>query len=289
MYTEWNGDLMDLLVGYDGSPAATTAIRVGTRLFPKAHARITYVLTPPFASPALRRRLRLSSRNISALTEAVEREGTFEAEQVADAGVALATAGGWDAEALVKQAWGGEGIGLAQLAETHTPAAVVVGSRGLTGSEAMLGSVSELLVLHSPVPVLVAKRTLLSAEYQALTAGPVVVGFDQSAGAADALAAAAQLYPGRRLLAVSVSSDDTAEPTTPAPDGISVIHVAPGRGRGSVAPSEALCAVADEHNAAALVVGSRGRTGLRRVVLGSVAKSLLHTSYRPVTVVPSGR
>jgi nucleotide-binding universal stress UspA family protein len=289
VYTESNGDLMDLLVGYDGSPAATTAIRVGTRLFPKAHARITYVLTPPFASPALRRRLRLSSRNITALTEAVEREGTFEAELLTDSGVALATAGGWDAEALVKQAWGGEGIGLAQLAETHTPDAVVVGSRGLTGSEAMLGSVSELLVLHSPVPVVVTKRTLLAAEHEALAAGPIVVGFDQSAGAATAVAAAQHLFPGRQLLAVSVSSDDTAEPTTAAPAGVSVINAAPGRGRGSAATAETLCAVADEHNAAALVVGSRGRTGLRRVVLGSVAKSLLHTSYRPVTVVPSGR
>ena len=156
---------MDLLVGYDGSPAAITAIRVGTRLFPKAHAIVAFVQTPPFAGPALRRRLRLSARNVAELSETVEREGKYEATVVAETGVALARAGGWDAEALVKQAWNGEGIGLAQLAESHAPAAVVVGSRGLTGSEAMLGSVSELLVHHSPVPVLVTKQALLAAEY----------------------------------------------------------------------------------------------------------------------------
>ncbi|MDF2823224.1 MAG: universal stress protein family protein, partial [Mycobacterium sp.] len=136
---------MDLLVGYDGSPASNTAIRVGTRLFPDAQALIAYVQTPPFAGPGLRRRLRLSARNVAELSETVEREGRYEAELLVETGVALARAAGWTAEPLVKQAWGGEGIGLAQLAESHSPAAVIVGSRGLTGSEAMLGSVSELL------------------------------------------------------------------------------------------------------------------------------------------------
>ncbi|AQA01732.1 universal stress protein [Mycobacterium sp. MS1601] len=276
---------MDLLVGYDGSPAATTAIRVGTRLFPKARAQITFVQTPPFASPALRKRLRLTSRSVSELSEAVEREGKFEAQLIADTGVALATAGGWEAEALLKQAWGGEGIGLAQLAETTKPAAVVVGSRGLSGSEAMLGSVSELLVLHSPVPVLVTKQTLLATEYQALATGPVLVGVDGSAGAATAVAAAQALFPGREVVAVSVSDGSGAEAT--AADGVRVVTTAPSRGRGAGATADALIASADEHGAAALVVGSRGRTGLKRVLLGSVAKSLLHTTYRPVVVVPS--
>jgi nucleotide-binding universal stress UspA family protein len=277
---------MDLLVGYDGSPAANTAIRVGTRLFPDAHALITYVQTPPFAGRELRRRLRSSARNITELAETAEREGKHEAELLVQTGVALARSAGWDAEPLVKQVYSGEGIGLAQLAESHSPAAVVVGSRGLSGSDAVLGSVSELLVHHSPVPVLVSKEALLSSEYEALAGGPVVVGFDHSDGAAAAVTAAQQLFPGRQLLAISVAADEPGSATAGPPGGVTLVHAAPQRGRGSTATAHALIAVAAEHNAATIVVGSRGRSALRQIVVGSVARSVLRDSYRPVVVVP---
>ncbi|MGB3482409.1 MAG: universal stress protein [Mycobacterium sp.] len=278
---------MDLLVGYDGSPAANTAIRVGTMLFPGARALITYVQTPPFASRDLRRRLRLSANDVAELAESVEREGKYEAQLLVDTGVALASAGGWLPEPVLKQAWGGEGIGLAQLAQEHAPDALVVGSRGLSGSDAMLGSVSELLVHHSTRPVLVSKQTLLVSEYKALAAGPVIVGFDQSEGANAAVAATRRLFPTRELLAVSVSSDDDSPASVDAPEGVSVINAAPHRGRGSGATADTLIATADEHDAALIVIGSRGRSALQRVLLGSVARTVLQRAYRPVMVVPN--
>jgi len=37
-----------------------------------------------------------------------------------------------------------------------------------------------------------------------------------------------------------------------------------------------------------LVVGSRGRSAIREILLGSVAMATLHHAYRPVMVVPEG-
>ena len=44
---------------------------------------------------------------------------------------------------------------------------------------------------------------------------------------------------------------------------------------------------ADDHNARCIVVGSRGRSGGRALVLGSVSNAVVHQSARPVVVVPS--
>lgn len=52
-------------------------------------------------------------------------------------------------------------------------------------------------------------------------------------------------------------------------------------------PAEALVEVAREHDADEIVVGSRG-VGRLRAALGSVSHALLHTSDRPVVVVPEG-
>ncbi|UYQ60440.1 universal stress protein [Streptomyces peucetius] len=56
-------------------------------------------------------------------------------------------------------------------------------------------------------------------------------------------------------------------------------HVVQGR------PADALLEQA--RDAALLVVGSRGRTGLRRLLLGSVSAEVLHTAQCPVAVVPA--
>jgi nucleotide-binding universal stress UspA family protein len=49
----------------------------------------------------------------------------------------------------------------------------------------------------------------------------------------------------------------------------------------------AILAVADELDADAIVVGTRGLTGLRSMLLGSVSHAVLHHANRSVIVVPS--
>lgn len=270
---------MKIVVGYDGSSAAISAISTGSVLFPSAQAVVVYLSTPPFGSKGLRARLRHSARNVDELIDMVDRESEQEAERLVETGSTLARAVGWDAEPVVKRTWAGEGLGLAQVAEELSPDVVVVGARGAGAADTKMGSVSDLVVHHASRPVLVASQHMLSAECQALVSGPVVVGVDGSAGSEAAAKAAGQLFADRKVLTVAVDDGDGDE-------AVAAQHVRRFRGSGAGATADALVAYADEQNAAVIVVGSRGRSALKKVLLGSVATATLQRTYRPVLVVP---
>ncbi|MFG1721681.1 universal stress protein [Micromonospora chalcea] len=275
------------MVGYDGSPAASAAIEAGALLFPGAHAWIGHLWTPPFASEELRKRLWTGKRNINAFVEAIEREGGREADRLTSVGVMLARAAGWDAEPLVCRSYGGEGLRLAELADEKQSDVLLLGSRGLGGARAVLGSVSDMAVHYSPRPVLVVPHPLLTDEHDALAAGPVVVGWDASAGAEAALDSTRRLFPERDVVLVAVDGDEGETPTPDTAGGqVTTVRVSAGRGAQGRAVAEALSAVATEHKASAVVVGSRGRTAMRKILLGSVAMATLHRAHRPVMVVP---
>jgi nucleotide-binding universal stress UspA family protein len=55
------------------------------------------------------------------------------------------------------------------------------------------------------------------------------------------------------------------------------------------APAEVILRRADEAAADLIVMGTRGRTGLAHVLLGSVAERVLRHAHRPVLVVPAPR
>ena len=241
----------------------------------------------PFASTDLRRRLLRDAANLDQLAALLEREGAAEAERITTDGVALARAAGWQAEPLAHRGYGDDGFELARLAEKLRPAAVVIGSRGLSGARAVLGSVSDMVAHHSPVPVLIVPHPLLAQARQAAAAGPVVVGYDESDGARRALDAATSLFAGRELIAVTVPDQDvTGESADTAAVETVVLDVGrPVRGPGAVA--DALCRFAAERAAAAVVVGSRGRSAWREIVLGSVAVAVLRHAERPALTVPA--
>ena len=280
-------DRPNVLVGYDGSPDAANAVTIGARLLPRSAARVVHVWAPPFASADLRRRLLRTAASLDQLAALLEREGAAEAERIAADGVALAHAAGWQAEPLAHRGYGDDGFELARLAEELRPAAVVVGSRGLSGARAVLGSVSDMVAHYSPAPVLIVPHPLLAEERQAAAAGPVVVGYDESDGARRALAAATPLFPGRELIAVTVPDGDvTGESADTAAAETVVLDVGhPVRGPGAVA--DALARFAAECKAALIVVGSRGRSAWREIVLGSVAMAVLRHAERPVLTVPA--
>ncbi|MFF5234885.1 universal stress protein [Dactylosporangium sp. NPDC000521] len=277
------------LVCYDGSAAANAALQAGTRLLPDAYAWIAYLWTPPFAEETLRRRLWAGRDQIDAFVEALRGEGAWRADQVVATGVTLARTAGWRAEPLARPAEGGEGFELARTAAALEPDVVLIGSRGLGGVRAVLGSVSDVLVHYSPKPVLVVPHPMRMRDAAAIAGGPVVVGWDGSPGAAAAVVAADRLLPEREVVLVSVHDRAEERPSAPPPDGsrsVNPVLVRPGGGTPGRAVAEALGRYASDRSAALLVVGSRGRSAAQEIMLGSVAMATLHQAHRPVLVVP---
>ncbi|MFI1991477.1 universal stress protein [Actinoplanes sp. NPDC020271] len=275
-----------ILTGYDGSPAAAAAIEAAARLLPGARAFIAYAWTPPFADEAMRHRLWRGASCLDEFVEAVEREGEAQARRLAALGAAIAGLQGWDAEALIERAYGGEGALLAQLAERSGADLIVVGSRGLGGTRALLGSVSDMTVHYASCPVLVVPHPLLEHERAAVDGGDVLVGWDGSAGAEAARDAAARLFPGRGVVPVFVR--DSEEPAGPSATGLVTVSAEGTSLEHGRTVAAALTAESAVRRAALIAVGSRGRSALSEIMLGSVAMATLHRAYRPVLVVPHG-
>jgi nucleotide-binding universal stress UspA family protein len=146
---------------------------------------------------------------------------------------------------------------------------------------------------------------------------PAVIGYDGSDHADAAIAEAARLFPGRPAVVASVwrSVEDIvpaalmALPASVSQEGQLKMDAAArdaaqavaergaglARDAGLDARAEAIeshgaiwpaiLRAGDDHDAAVLVVGSRGRSGFASAALGSVSLGVIHHTRRPVLVV----
>lgn len=151
--------------------------------------------------------------------------------------------------------------------------------------------------------------------------GPVLVGYDGSENSKEAIARAAELFPGRPAVVVNTwepLSSVAAVPPVPGLEGIlrkgldemdAVGSEASARlaEEGAALAREAgldadaastrsdgkawrgIVAVAAEHGAAVIVVGRRGASPLEQALMGSVSAAVVRHSERPVLVVPEPR
>jgi nucleotide-binding universal stress UspA family protein len=275
-----------VLAGYDGSLAAGAAIEACAMLIPAAHAWIGHVWTPPFADQQLRHRLWRGTGCVDEFVAAVEREGRYEADRIAAMGAMLARAAGWTAEPFVIRGSGGEGFLLTEMTRTANADLLLLGARGLQGAKAVLGSASDMAVHYATRPVIVMPYPMLAAERAEVLDGPVLVGWDGSPGADAAVQTAARLLPGRRLVLAAVDVD-AGPPALPAGTAEpSVLRLTRKHEHSSAAVADALISAARENAAAVVVVGSRGRSAAKEILLGSVAMRTLHRAHRLVMVVP---
>lgn len=185
---------------------------------------------------------------------------------------------------------------------------VIVGSRGHgTIASLLLGSVAGEVVDHAPCPVLVARRSTLSRVVFATDESP-------SARAAEGILAGWPVFSGLPIHVVSVAHAVHPWTTGITPtmyaqvldayaadlrqaklehQRIATETASRLRDAGRAIDAEMrdgdaageIVAVAEQHGADLIVLGSRGHAGLTRLLLGSVARSVLSGSTASVLIV----
>jgi nucleotide-binding universal stress UspA family protein len=147
--------------------------------------------------------------------------------------------------------------------------------------------------------------------------GPLILAYDGSGPAKAAISDAARLFPGHDVVVVTIWSSlagaaratriavpddvirtaiknlEAASQATARDMAREGAHLAREAGMAAddmiveARPNiwSAILRVGDDIDAAAIVVGSRGRSGIRSAVLGSVSSGIVQHSSRPVLVV----
>jgi nucleotide-binding universal stress UspA family protein len=296
---------MRILLATDGSPAADQARDLVAALPWREGGRVRIVsvaptrselLGAPWAVDVLPDADQLEDEALRVHREAIEAAEREISSARDDLAIESILARGRAATVIVDEA------------RTMPAELIVVGHRGHGRWESMLlGSVSSEVVDHAPCPVLVARDERL---------GPVIFADDGSASArsAEAVLTRWPLFTGLPMAVLTVVEEGFPFATAMAPllyseamtqyaSSIQELEqlardeneaaarrlreagfVAAALVRSGDAAHE-IVAVARERQAGLIVVGTRGQTGLRRLILGSVARNVLLHAPCSVLVV----
>lgn len=276
--------LEKLLVCTDGSPASQGALNASLELARIAGSKIyllevlSYIPAYEMQSPDLLPPPVINLEWLAAQeTAARERLETWQGE-AAKLGV--------DLEPRVRNSASSyDGI-LEEAAEVK-PDLIVMGRRGFTGlSRLLMGSVTARVIGHSPFNVLVVPKDAV-LDFKKILMASDGSPFSEAAWE-EALALAQRM--GGSLIAVSVAP---AEKDIPAAteivrqlqaaaeaQGLALDTLVP-RGQ----PFEGIINAALFKEATLIILGSHGRTGLKRLLMGSVAERVIGQAACPVLVV----
>lgn len=290
--------LTDVVVATDGSDPAAAAVDAAIGLAAGTGATLhVCTVVNPFPTGQSLVDLRKHREEADERVEAV-------AARAEDAGV--------DAVTTVREGMPADEL-LAYVDEVDADM-VIVGTHGRGGARrVLLGSVAETVVRTAEVPVLVVhgdsvdsewgseSRLLLATDGSDAVAPAERIGVDLAATLGARLTAVSAVDQARALTNAGggVLTNETIESvrralTTRATDAVDrALGGAEEVGvdaDGEVIdgePSRAVCGYARDADADVVIVGTHGRTGVRRVVLGSVAERILRAADRPVLVVPA--
>ena len=296
---------MRILLASDGSTPAEVAHQLTASIpWPAGSTiRIVTAVTPPIglyttplsAAPAL-------PTDIDRLEAEVAAAG----EQVLEEAARAVAASGCSVERRLLR--GRAGSAIVDEAAEWQPDVVIIGSRGHGAiSSMLLGSVSAEVVDHAPCPVLVGRRPTMTR---------VVLGHDGSeyAMAAEHIMRSWPIFSRVAIEVVSVAHvkapwrvgiaptlyAEAMEAHRQATEISAAEHariaeesarrLAESGLRASAAavegdPAAMLIGTADEHQADLTVLGTHGRTGVSRALLGSVARNVMQHASSSVMVV----
>ncbi len=194
---------------------------------------------------------------------------------------------------------------IVRIAEEEHATLIVVGARPREGAERVLGHIAERVVRYAHATVLVARTGSATSK--------VVVATDFTDGSSPALAYAAMLVDkvGAQVTVVHAAQQPQSTALTAlfstlgspwTPPAAAAVEQLEALGREMIenlakehrfanavqvegSPADVILAQAEAIDAEMIVVGSHGRTGLRRLVLGSTAEEVIRLTRRSVLVV----
>lgn len=278
---------MTILVAYDGSEQSDYALEMATTAFPDEQLCLAHIVEPT-----------AEYGDAGGFSATIYQQEFDNAETMLQE-VAADLPDGQSATTVVR--YGRPVHELLSIAEDEGVEHIVIGSHGRDGAKRLLlGSVAETVARRSPVPVTVVRNQP--------TAKPperVVVPFDDSEPARAALSFAAEQYPDADITALYAvyppsevtgageaalgDIEDWADRLDEHTETV-LGHAASAADRNITTdtvngnPAAAIVEYADEH-ADHIVMGSHGRDGLSRLIMGSVAETVVRRSPTSVTVV----
>jgi nucleotide-binding universal stress UspA family protein len=177
--------------------------------------------------------------------------------------------------------------GILEEAGEIQPDLIIMGRHGYTGlTRLLMGSVTARVIGHRPCHVLVVPRGVLLRFERLLIASD---GSPYSEAAWNEALTLARTM-GSALIGVAVAASDRDIPTVTgvvrnleaaaAAQGVTLETMIP-MGR----PDEGIVKAAEFKQASLIIVGSHGRSGLKRLLMGSVAERVIGHAKCPVLVV----
>jgi len=164
---------------------------------------------------------------------------------------------------------------------------IIMGRRGRTGlKRLMMGSVTAKVIGHAPCDVLVVPRAARIEFKNILTA---IDGSRYSDSVASDAIGIAKRYNGKVLAVCVASTDSEIKESKKNVDKVRLVAEKEGLTVETVCekgtPYEVIVNRAKEKNADLIVMGSHGRTGLKRLLMGSVTERVIGHAECAVLVV----